>query len=77
MSIPQKVKEIAKEAGYKWGVEFVREWNGYKVYFPNFKPTLDNYDEGLPQYILVKNNEIRWADNKEQSSLMYLDNQEA
>ena len=72
-----EIIEFAKKAGYKWGVEFVREWGGFQVFFPNLQPSLSVEDSGLPQYILLKNDNIRWADDKEQNALMYLDNQEA
>ena len=73
----KEVIDFAQKAGYKWGVEFVREWNNFQVFFPNLEPNIGFIDSGLPQYILVKENKIRWADTKEQSELMYLDNQEA
>lgn len=72
---PVEIVEFAEEAGYKWGVEYVREWNGYQVFFPNFKPTIDVQDVGLPQYILQKDNKTRWANDEEQGQLMYLDNE--
>ena len=76
MTPPPAVVKFAEKAGYKWDVEYVREWNGFQVYFPNLEPSVGTKDVGLPQYILLKNNEIRWADNTEQSDLMYLDNKE-
>lgn len=75
-TIPKEVIDFAEKANYKWGIEFVREWNTYQVFFPNLEPTISLVDSGLPQYILVKDNKIRWADTKEQQELMYLDNQE-
>lgn len=73
---PPAVIEFAEKAGYKWDVEFVREWKGYQVFFPNLAPSMEVQDVGLPQYILLKDKKIHWADNKERSALMYLDNQE-
>lgn len=73
---PPAVIEFAEKAGYKWSVEFVREWKDYQVFFPNLNPSITVQDNGLPQYILLKDNKIRWANNVERGKLMYLDNQE-
>ena len=71
---PQAIVDFAQKAGYKWGVEFVREWNGFQVFFPNLQPNITYECSGLPQYILFKNDNVRWADDKERNALMYLDN---
>lgn len=72
--VPPAVVQFAEKAGYKWGVEFVRDWNGYQVFFPELEPSPVEIDTGLPQYILLKDKKLRWADSKEQGDLMYLDN---
>lgn len=76
MTPPPAVVEFAEKAGYKWDVEYVREWKGFQVYFPNLEPSINGLCDGEPQYILVKDGKIRWANYDEQGKLMHLGNQE-
>lgn len=76
MTPPPAVVEFAEKAGYEWGVDYIREWNGFKVYFPYLEPSINDLCDGLPQFILFKDDRIRWADDDERDDIMYLDNQE-
>ena len=75
MTPPPAVVEFAEKSGYKNGIDYVREWQGYKVYVPDYSDMGKYF--GLPNFILVKDDEIRWNDEKEQEELIYLGNKEA
>ena len=69
---PPPVIEFAEKSGYTNGVDYVGEWKNYNVYIPNYPQSSQNTFWGLPQYILFKNNDIRWANDNEQEELMDL-----
>lgn len=63
------------EDGYKKNnIESVRgpvSWHGYSVYIPINKMVEGKYPIiGLPQYILEKNGEIKWASMEDAFSIM-------
>lgn len=56
-------------------VEYIGMWRGYEVYEPQFNDD-ETHCIGLPSFILVKNNSIRWTKGWEESqaimSTLYL-----
>lgn len=76
MTPPPAVIEFAQKAGYEWGVDYIRKWDGFEVYFPYTEPIGGDACIGEPQYILLKNSKIRWANEEEQEHLMNIDNNE-
>ena len=49
---------------------YVCEWKGFQVYFPNLEPSINNLCDGLPQYILLRDEKIRWADSDERDDII-------
>lgn len=66
-----KVLEFAKESHYE-GIKYLGAWYGYHAY--EALPTTDPdviVDVGFPQFILVQEDEIRFADDKEGHQIFY------
>ena len=64
-----EVKKMARDAGYH-DVRVIGKWNGWQVAKPIFSDDITHY-VGYPQYILVKNDKIRWTSSyKESDNIM-------
>ena len=53
------IKALVQKAGYA-DIAFVMMWEDHEVYNPKFDKN-DVVFVGLPHFILVKNEKIRWA----------------
>ena len=73
VKLPEQVLEFAKNYGYKNGLLFVQDWNGYKVYMPDYSCEKDS-EFGLPRFILQNDDTIRWANGDERNELLHLGN---
>ncbi len=69
---PSDVMNFAKQHGYEKTPEFITDWNGYQVYVPDYSDE-SGTTFGLPQFILKKDADIKWASEDEQEELMNLD----
>lgn len=66
-----KVLQFAKENGFE-GIKYLGAWHGYQAY--DALPTTDPdviVDVGFPQFILVREDEIRFAEDKEGHQIFY------
>lgn len=63
MNIEDKVIKLAIEQGYDSAL-YSGTWNDYDVYSPIFWDD-DTAYVGLPEFILVKDSEVRWTNNEE------------
>lgn len=60
---------FVKEAGYET-IEKIGDYKGWCVYDPIYRTTGDIAYIGLPSFIGVKDNEIRWFDGEEAFEIM-------
>lgn len=72
---PNEVVKFAEKSGYKHGIKFIREIDNYTIYAPDYSQ-FEGETFGLPNFILVKGNEIRWNTLDEQEKIMYAINNE-
>ncbi len=63
------ILDFAKEAGYET-IEKMGYYKSWCVYDPIYRTTGDMAYIGLPSFIGVKDNEIRWFDAKEAFEIM-------
>lgn len=70
---PPAVVEFAKKSGYEHGVKFIREIDDYKIFAPDYS-YLEDETFGLPNFIIVKDEQIRWNTPDEQEKIMYIIN---
>ena len=61
----ENIKKFAQNSIYDT-VEYLGEWNGYKVYEPCFNDE-EECCSGFPSFILVKGESIRWNKDWEKS----------
>ena len=66
MDINKKVNKFAKSEGFDYA-DSIGRYNGSDVFVAGYN---DGCDIGLPQYILVLNEDIRWANNEETKKIM-------
>lgn len=71
MTPPPAVVEFAAKSGYTHGVVFIKELEDARVYAPNYS-YLQGETFGLPNFIIVKDDNIRWNTPDEQEKIMYL-----
>ena len=72
---PPAVVKFAEKSGYKNGVKFIREINDCKIYAPDYSQ-FKGETFGLPNFIIVKDDKIRWNTLDEQEKIMYMINNE-
>lgn len=60
---------FVKETGYET-IEKIGDYKGWCVYDPIYRTTGDIAYIGLPSFIGVKDNEIRWFDSEEAFEIM-------
>ncbi len=58
-----KARKMAQESIYD-DAQYVGRWNGFDVYEPILNDD-EEYFTGLPQYILAKDNTLRWTHDLE------------
>lgn len=58
---PEKIVRFAQKSIYDT-VKYIGEWNGYNVYEPGWDDEEPRFI-GFPQFILVKDNIIRWTED--------------
>lgn len=63
------ILDFAKGAGYET-IEKIGDYKGWCVYDPIYSITSDMAYIGLPSFIGVKDNEIRWFDGEEAFEIM-------
>ena len=63
--LKSKIIEMVNSTGYDYAVN-IGFWNDYEVYEPIYWAD-GIYNEGLPEFILAKDEEIRWTNSSEEA----------
>ena len=66
MDVERKIKDLASSEGFDRVIE-IGSWRGFDVFVAD---TEAECEVGLPQYILVSGNNVRWATVEETEELM-------
>ena len=66
MEVPEKIKRLAKSEDFPV-VTHLGDWDGFDVFLAD---TEEECCIGLPQYILSKDSDVRWASPAETSKIM-------
>ena len=69
MDIEKKINKLAQDEGFDFAKK-VGSWSGRDVYVAD---TEEECCVGLPQYILVSGEDVRWASVKETEEIMASD----
>ena len=64
-----KIKDFAKKQGFD-AVDEIGVWEGFKVYEAYFNEGNEPDAIGLPQYILEKDNDLRFCEPEETFDIM-------
>ena len=60
-----EAKKLAKEAGFH-DAKLIGKWKGYEIVEPAF-PDGEIHFIGFPQYILCKDEKLRWTEDYQES----------